>query len=222
VRKLVVGASILLGLAAVALPVQEQLNSDDSKPGLTIFVHMSVPAGERSIHRAEREAAYLLGKSGLEVVWINCLPGRERNPRCDAALTGESLVLRVAARPPATYHGEPFGTAVAGGNYASVYTEPVAALVKEIDSDYAQVLGDAMAHEIGHLLLGPGSHSPHGIMKALWGRKDVADASRRSLRFTADQGERMRAALAARQARTPDLSGEVALASSAAQTPTAP
>jgi hypothetical protein len=36
-----------------------------------------------------------------------------------------------------------------------------------------QILGVAMAHEIGHLLLGPNAHSPRGIMRAHWGREEL-------------------------------------------------
>jgi hypothetical protein len=57
-----------------------------------------------------------------------------------------------------------------------------------------QVLSHAMAHEIGHLLLGPNSHSRNGIMRAQWNRDDLRVIARASLRFTPEQTERLRAA----------------------------
>ena len=42
-----------------------------------------------------------------------------------------------------------------------------------------------MAHELGHLLLPPHSHSPAGVMRATI---DLELASAKKLRFTHDQG----------------------------------
>ena len=49
------------------------------------------------------------------------------------------------------------------------------------------ILGNVIAHEIGHILLGPGSHSETGIMSFPWGRKQLLDASRGLLLFTPEQ-----------------------------------
>jgi len=49
------------------------------------------------------------------------------------------------------------------------------------------ILGHVIAHEIGHILLGPGSHSETGIMSFPWGRKQLVDASRGLLLFTPEQ-----------------------------------
>jgi len=64
------------------------------------------------------------------------------------------------------------------------------------------VLGHAMAHEIGHLLL-PYGHSPTGLMRAEWEAKDLRLAANRQLNFTSEQAELMRGRLLARIADTP-------------------
>jgi hypothetical protein len=53
------------------------------------------------------------------------------------------------------------------------------------------ILGHVIAHEIGHILLGPGSHSETGIMSFPWGRKQLVDASRGLLRFTPEEARNM-------------------------------
>jgi hypothetical protein len=55
------------------------------------------------------------------------------------------------------------------------------------------ILGDLIAHEIGHLLLGPDSHCTGGIMRPHWGERDLEEAQRGQMLFTAQQAERMRA-----------------------------
>jgi hypothetical protein len=57
----------------------------------------------------------------------------------------------------------------------------------------AQILGHAIAHEIGHLLLNLKSHSDTGIMRGDWGLRDLQDACYGYLVFTPQQAEIIRA-----------------------------
>jgi len=57
------------------------------------------------------------------------------------------------------------------------------------------VLGEAAAHELGHLLLGPG-HARDGIMRANWTRQDLESASRGGLQFTGDEAAILKGAVA--------------------------
>ena len=55
------------------------------------------------------------------------------------------------------------------------------------------VLGTVMAHEIGHLLLGAGSHSRQGIMRPNWNRQDLEEAYCGRQTFTKKQVKQLRA-----------------------------
>jgi|SRR5579862_183878 len=59
------------------------------------------------------------------------------------------------------------------------------------------ILGHAMAHEIGHLLMGA-SHSPIGLMRPRWDKGDIKTAAQGRLRFTAAQAETLRGVVAGR------------------------
>ncbi len=63
-----------------------------------------------------------------------------------------------------------------------------------------EILAAAMAHEIGHLLLGSNSHSATGIMRAKWTRDELELARLGRLLFTADQSILIRAEVLARRA----------------------
>jgi hypothetical protein len=60
-----------------------------------------------------------------------------------------------------------------------------------------------MAHEIGHLLLGNGSHSLNGLMGARWKADEMALLVRGSLRFSAEETERLKQAIAVRAGKAP-------------------
>lgn len=62
--------------------------------------------------------------------------------------------------------------------------------------DLAVVLGRVIAHEVGHVLLPPNSHAPHGIMRA-----DLDLGLANPNRFTNGQARVLRAELASRSAR---------------------
>ena len=64
--------------------------------------------------------------------------------------------------------------------YAAVSWAAVRRAAAQTEADPAVALGAAMAHEIGHLLLGPG-HSPSGIMSARLGFHEMDLASRGEL-----------------------------------------
>jgi hypothetical protein len=54
-------------------------------------------------------------------------------------------------------------------------------------------LGCAIAHELGHLLLGTDSHSQSGIMQSRWESVQFRQLTIGTLLFTAEQSERIRA-----------------------------
>ena len=53
----------------------------------------------------------------------------------------------------------------------------------------AVILGHVIAHGLGHLFLGPRSHSSEGLMGFPWAKKQLRMAAEGSLNFTAKQVE---------------------------------
>ena len=51
------------------------------------------------------------------------------------------------------------------GGRASIFCDRIATM-PGAPTYFANPLGDVIAHEVGHLLLGANSHSPSGIMRA--------------------------------------------------------
>ena len=45
------------------------------------------------------------------------------------------------------------------------------------------LLGNAIAHELGHLLLATTSHGPVGLMRALWSEDEVRRSQSKDWRF---------------------------------------
>jgi hypothetical protein len=61
-----------------------------------------------------------------------------------------------------------------------------------------QILGHAVAHEIGHVLLRRESHSSGGLMRSVWSRSDLQKMSAGNLGFTGEEARRLRAGVVRR------------------------
>src|SRR5439155_9221543 len=59
------------------------------------------------------------------------------------------------------------------GTFATIYGDRVASMAALAGFDAGKLLGRAMAHELGHLLLGTAAHSPRGLMRAYWRVQDL-------------------------------------------------
>jgi predicted aspartyl protease len=93
--------------------------------------------------------------------------------------------------------------------FASVSYDRIELEVHNTDASTAQILGYAIAHELGHMLLRTSHHSSVGIMIAKWGPVDLRRAAEGLLGFTPQQAEYMRAEIADRE-KTQQGSPEIA------------
>ena len=83
------------------------------------------------------------------------------------------------------------------GHLAFVLADRTEATARGLGVAHYVVLGIAMAHEVAHLLMPYAGHSPSGIMRNDWTPSDYLRASLGQLRFTKEQAQLMREALAA-------------------------
>jgi|HubBroStandDraft_5_1064220.scaffolds.fasta_scaffold148721_2 hypothetical protein len=108
-----------------------------------------------------------------------------------------SLVVRVVPGASKTNDSVlrlPLGQSMAdhqGGTYASIFMERVQDAAAEANVPRDTVLAYAIAHEIGHLLLGDNAHTPRGVMKGNWDRKDYEAMNQRQFHFIEGQAHQL-------------------------------
>ena len=83
------------------------------------------------------------------------------------------------------------------GSLATVYADRVRVMAQRAGVDNAELLGRAMAHEVGHLLLGTNGHAAHGLMRASWSSVDLQGYGVQWF-FNGKEGEAMRRGIASR------------------------
>ena len=143
--------------------------------------------------RAQDVATRVFHLSGLALVWVDagtcparCLTVRIVTEPVTAQSRRDPHILGVAPSMPE-----------ARGINLWVFYPRIRALSAELGMDASQLLGHAMAHELGHLLLPYGAHSLAGLMRGKWDRAQVRAAAEGLLTFTPDQAGLIREGLQA-------------------------
>lgn len=188
---IVSGFGCLLYMGCCAAVAGEMANSQ-----VIVFVYNQAQVSTPLLRDAETESSRVFRQASVEVAWVNCPASVGEEAECAEPTTGGPLFLRIIPRAQ-RLTDRAFGAAFLDpdgvGRYADVFFESLAGLpLQNSHASRAQLLGDVMAHELGHLLLGTGGHSTVGIMQPKWSSEEVSEISMGKLLFTPDQGRHMR------------------------------
>ena len=82
-----------------------------------------------------------------------------------------------------------------GGVLMTIDMVPVRAVAQQASTAISTLLGRAVAHEIGHLLLGSAEHPRLGLMRALWSRDELRGLKPAHWGFSAREAAQMRQTL---------------------------
>jgi hypothetical protein len=188
----------LVGVISFAFPETIFASGADSNPKIRIRVNNYTQATPAMLAGAEREAGRILGKAGLQAVWLDCpavhSTADPQDP-CGEPLEAIDIVLRLLSESTQNkFQDSVFGFAVVP-ILASVYYEYAMHLARSDNAEFEIpiILGCVIAHEIGHLLLGSNSHSASGIMQGNWERGQIRKAMTGTLLFTPEQAKLIRA-----------------------------
>ena len=170
------------------------------------YVSSTMPGSQRGpwLQRKSKQEECSAKSTLRPCGWTVLLPWQSCRPTRPAAAVQRRLSLSSGSFPVRRTHVagwalqpcQPRKGKVA--SQASVFFEAAEELAAGHPTSKAQMLGYILAHEIGHLLLGEGSHSGKGIMRTPWLTQEMDDLARGWLGFTAKQANRMKADLLAR------------------------
>ena len=203
-------------LLVVGLIVAGSLAGDPaaaaSRDPLTDRIHVVVRAYDSRLMAgsdwqvALAHANTILASAGIDVDWVSCGVTNDTPMPCGEPLASDEFSLRIVHIPiaPRFLGRLPLGYSLIDarerrGSLATIYLDRALWLALASDSDVLLLIGRAIAHEIGHLILGAGAHSASGLMRAIWDREELRHQRASDWVFTDHDVIAMRTAFAARQ-----------------------
>jgi hypothetical protein len=185
--------------AAPATTVGHPAPTPDAKLTLRVYNYAHVDAV--SLASSEKVAAEAFENLGVELVWVDC-PVPKTHSReysaCQSDMGPIDLVLKIlpghmaiklAARNDALGYAQICSEREPACELSVFYCRVEELAVEGYRTD--RILGYVIAHEVAHVLLGPG-HSQEGIMRGKWTRNDLQRISwGLSLDFTTDQSKQL-------------------------------
>jgi hypothetical protein len=141
----------------------------------------------------------ILRRADLSVDWVQCRARRDGPVPavCDQPLSSGDVVVRlIEGSDKETGERRALGYSLFDSNgvsgFATVYVDRVDWLARRAQYPRAPVLGRAIAHEIGHLLLRSNAHTESGLMREVWTAEQVVRNRREDWTFSPDQGGDLR------------------------------
>ena len=169
----------VLLLIAAAVTLSELLTAQVvSLPTITIRLYNNFGIPPRQLKEARRTTDAILENAGLGPAWRECRtpegPSAKSSDMCEDVLGPGELIVRIVASPTMRNSnnlalGYSHVDAGAGaGTLSTVFADSVNITSRHLHVDMAVLLGRAIAHELGHLLMGTMTHSTDGLMRERW------------------------------------------------------
>jgi hypothetical protein len=166
----------LLFVLAGSLLVPPAHSASPAHIAVTARLYNAAHVPSATAEAARAIAARMLVAGGVDVAWRNC----DAADACAMVPTPGELVVRLVRSPGTTpaaaslVLGEAFIDTGAGrGVLATIYADRVERMAELTETAAVVLLGRAIAHELGHLLLATSSHSQSGLMRARWTPSDI-------------------------------------------------
>jgi hypothetical protein len=187
---LVLAAWASIGMAG---DVSAKSHGVKNQPIIRVRIYNYAHVYGPDLRTAEGGAGYLFARVGIRIAWTVYAQKQGEDQAQPEEPTANFIIRILPAIMVARYRHEPDAlgqslvpSGVHGptpGGIANVFYDRVELVSSLWGLFRGEVLGDAIAHELGHLLLGT-QHSHRGIMKADWTRLDLELASQGELQFS--------------------------------------
>lgn len=199
---------ITVAIQAMLFALVPLAASAESPQALRVVVHIHdyAHAAPQAITSAQRFVSDVYAEAGVIVTWPPPhRHGLDMQPPPRGA-PGDLTIMMLSHGMASHYDvsGDTMGFAAVpaegGGRIAYVLYDRIATARTAQPDAPVDLLGLVIGHEIGHLLLPRGSHSPTGLMRERWHLHDLSLMDPGAIRLTNGQAAHIRGRLGARSA----------------------
>jgi hypothetical protein len=183
------------------------LRAENQAGSVTMRVHDYADVDAARLATAQELVTRLYGRIGVRVQWLSTVRSYDRTDpacRCAKAPTDVTIVITDArGKAKRRVADGVLGIAAVGGGgmgrVAYVMFDRVRDVAVRGATEQARVLSVVIAHEVGHLLLPSGAHTPSGLMRARWQPSEFHRAAVQGSPFSSADAEAIRQALERRR-----------------------
>ena len=178
---------------------------------VTIRTYNNFGVAPEELAAARSHVEEVFAEAAIEVSWLDCWyrdhEVAEAAAACRQPLKANEVIMRLqAASPLAGKRHVSMGFALVNSTggvpfLATVFPDLVRSVARDAHVDFGLLLGRAIAHEIGHLLLDTNRHADRGLMRAGWSNEELRQNTGTDWAFRADEIGIIRAAAAMRNGR---------------------
>ena len=164
-----------------------------------VYDNAGVPPAE--LTEALKRSYEILRRAEVTVDWAQCPAHRVGSVPaiCDTPPGHSDMVVRLVEGAEKDRDRRPLGQplldpSTGKGVFATVFINRVDRLAEVAQYSRSTVLGRAIAHEIGHLILGTNSHSESGLMREVWTVEQLVKNRPQDWQFSPAQTSELRSA----------------------------
>jgi len=178
----------LCALAAAGLARAAEIPANP----VTVRVYETAPVDAAATAAALNLARTTLAAATVDVSWNPCGSRTGVASSCAKPPAGE-LVLRIVISAPQPQDRQlPLGdalvdTGAGAAILATVYADRVVRVAKAAGMPIHALLGYAIAHELGHLLLASSTHNARGLMRPIWRDHELRSTRSADWTFTSQE-----------------------------------
>jgi hypothetical protein len=223
--------AVLLATAALLLVACDAAADELAARAVVVRLYDTATSDPARRAAAMRGVTSVMSDAGITVDWRDCSQGGDAHP-CRTVRGEHDLVVRIMSTVTRTTTArddagardgdseERLGFAAMdpagrGNGIATIYYDRVLRVARRAGLDAGDLLGRAMAHEIGHLLLRAPGHNHSGLMRALWTDAELTQNRRDDWTFAENERQRLQSATRRADPETPadDLPDDASSAS---------
>jgi hypothetical protein len=184
---------VVNSIIAFAFAVLPASAGEPRQPAVALIVYDQAAVPTDVSRRAATAVIRIYKESGVDVAWIDPIASPEYRMINPNSNSPEMFVIQFMIRRRASAPGAQavMGTALGGtgdnGGMVHMFYDQVLKTAHRYHQPVYDILAQAIAHEVGHVLLPFPAHSPTGIMRAYWDGDDIRHAMNGTLTFTSAQ-----------------------------------
>jgi hypothetical protein len=191
---------------------ESRSGEDRTQLRITVYVYNPTKVAATVLEEARQEVVRIYRAAGVEAEWVDCpcvAEELDNYPRCQpnpskqdwvaVQIISRSMIGGLRLDPSGfglatpSEEGE-FGRRAYVCFQCAEHSVNGRPLLEGRPDARGRILGDLMAHVVGHLVLATVRHSGLGVMRAQWSPKDLEDAAfGRGMFFAAKEARRIRA-----------------------------